>query len=125
VAGLTLDSGALIAAERGRRRFWVFWKETIRRDAELTVPACVVAQTWRGNNPVIARLLRACEVEPLVEARAKRVGVLLAESRTADVVDATVVLGAAIRQDAILTSDPEDLQHLVKCLDADIAIVRV
>jgi hypothetical protein len=29
VAGLTLDSGALIAAERGDRRFWAFWKEAI------------------------------------------------------------------------------------------------
>jgi predicted nucleic acid-binding protein len=125
LAGLTLDSGALIAAERGDRRFWAFWKEAQRRDAEVTIPAGVLAQTWRGNNAVIARLLHACCVEELDMSGAKRAGEILARSRTTDVIDASVVQGAAQRGDAILTSDPNDLRHLATCSGLDIVVMEV
>ena len=31
--GLTLDSGALIAAEKGDKRFWTYWEEALDRRA--------------------------------------------------------------------------------------------
>lgn len=68
---------------------------------------------WRGNSPAIARILNACEIEILDEVRAKRIGALLAKSKTSDVVDAAVVLGASERGDAIVTSDPEDIERLI------------
>jgi hypothetical protein len=111
--GLTLDSGALIAAEKGEKRFWTYWEEALDRRAVVTVPVVVVAQVWRGNSPIIARILAACRVETPDLASARRAGELLATSRSSDVVDAFVVLGAAVRRDAILTSDPDDISRPV------------
>jgi hypothetical protein len=124
-AGLTLDSGAFIAAEKGVRRFWELWKEALLRGVIVTVPAAVVAQVWRGNSAVIARVLQGCEVEALSEERAKRIGRLLAVSRTTDVVDASVVVGAAARRDAIVTSDRHDIDRLVSSLKLKIAIIAI
>ena len=124
-AGLTLDSGALIAAEKGDRRFWTLWKEALARGAAVTVPAAVVAQVWRGNNVIVARILQGCEVEELSEALAKRVGRLLATSRTSDVIDACVVASAALRHDAIVTSDRRDIARLVDALDQRLTIVAI
>jgi hypothetical protein len=124
-AGLTLDSGALIAGEKGDRRFWVLWKEALHRGATVTVPAAVVAQVWRGNSVVIARVLHGCVVEALSEEHAKRIGRLLAVSGTTDVVDASVVVGAAARRDAVVTSDRRDIDRLVSGLKQKIAIVSI
>ncbi|HXT95625.1 MAG TPA: PIN domain-containing protein [Polyangia bacterium] len=124
-AGLTLDSGALIAAEKGARTFWALWKEALARGVTVTVPAAVVAQVWRGNDAVIARVLLGCEVEELTEERAKRVGRLLAASRTVDVVDASVAAGAVARGDAIVTSDRRDLERLAASLRRKIVILAV
>jgi len=123
--GLTLDSGALIAAEKNDRHFWAVWEEALDRGALVTVPAPVLGQVWRGNRPMIARLLQACEVETLDETGAKRVGELLAKSRTSDIVDATVVLGAAARRDAIFTSDRKDMGRLAAAAHKKIRIIHV
>jgi hypothetical protein len=124
--GLTFDAGALIAAEKGSRRFWALWKTSIARRADLTVPAPVVAQVWRGNRPVIARLLQQCRIDVLDEQEAKRVGVLLAAiPRSRDVVDASVVVGASRRGDAILTSDSDDIERLVAGQAVALCVVPV
>jgi hypothetical protein len=112
-AGLTLDAGALIAAEKNSREFWALWKLAIQRDAKITVPAVALAQAWRGNSPVIARLLPACVVETIDEPAAKRIGAFLGRARQRDVVDAAVVVGALARGDAIVTSDPDDIRRLL------------
>jgi len=114
--GLTLDTGALIAAERRSEVFRAAWQEAVRRHAMITIPAPVFAQAWRGRNPMIDRLLPACVVEPLTEESARSIGRLLAEAGTNDVIDAMVVVGASQRDDAILTSDPDDVARLVKAL---------
>jgi hypothetical protein len=112
-SGLTLDSGALIAAEKRERAFYALWKEALDRRVRVTLPAAVLAQVWRGNSPLIASLLPACLIEALDEGRAKAVGALLAKARRTDVVDAAVVVGAAARGDAIVTSDRADIDALV------------
>jgi hypothetical protein len=124
--GLTLDAGALIAAEKGSRAFWALWKESIARGADLTVPATVLAQVWRGNRPVIAKLLQQCHFDVLDEEEAKKVGTLLAAvPRSSDVVDASVVVGASRRGDAILTSDSDDIERLVAGQAVAVRIVPV
>ena len=65
---------------------------------------------------MIDRLRPACVVEPFTESVARSVGRLLATATSSDVVDAMVVIGASERDDAILTSDPEDLMRLVEAL---------
>ena len=114
--GLTLDTGALIAAERRSELFRATWQEAVRRHAVITIPVPVFAQAWRGRNPMIDRLLPACVVQPMSEEDARSVGRLLAAAGTSDVVDALVVVGASLRDDAILTSDPDDLARLLSAL---------
>jgi hypothetical protein len=125
-SGLTLDTGALIAAEKNAGRFWSIWAAAMKRNARVTVPAAVVAQAWRGNRPVIARIFAVCVIDVLNFEEAKRVGLLLAKSRNkSDVVDAAVVVGAVRRGDAIATSDPDDITGLLSTAGADLPVLRV
>jgi hypothetical protein len=114
MAGLTLDTGALIAADRNSRVFWIHWKEALRRGVDVTVPTPVIAQAWRGGrNARMGHVLGACVVEPLDQADARAAGELCAQSMSSDAIDAAVVVSAAKRGDAILTSDPDDLGVLL------------
>jgi predicted nucleic acid-binding protein len=110
--GLTLDSGALIAHEKGNRFMAAVLKRALTRNAILTVPAPVLAQVWRGNSARIAMLLKACIIETFDELAARQTGRLLGESRTSDVVDGAVVVSALKRQDSVVTSDPGDIERL-------------
>jgi hypothetical protein len=80
-----------------------------------TVPAPVLAQVWHGGGPRqagLSRLLAMCFTEPLSEEQARRVGVLAARAHHPDIVDATVVEGAARRGDAVVTGDRDDLKRI-------------
>ena len=71
----------------------------------------------------MVRLLKAeaVRIHPFTEDVAYRVGLRLAASGTADVVDAHVaILGRSIRG-VVLTSDPDDLRRL----DADLDIMTI
>ena len=111
--GLTLDAGALIAADKNDRRIWTLLKEAVLRNAVVTVAPVVIAQAWRSNHPRMAQALAGCDTDYLYEGEAKEAGRLLAESRTVDVVDALVVLGAIRRRDCIVTSDAKDIERLI------------
>ena len=114
--GVTLDAGALIAFERNDRRTVAIVARAIERRLPVVVPAGVVGQVWRdGRRQVrLVRLLssRTVEVEPLDDARARAAGQLCGVTGTADVIDASVVLGARARGDVVLTSDAADLGRL-------------
>ena len=108
--GWTLDSGALIAADRNDRRYW-----TAARSSEemFTVPAIVITEVWRGGrNANLARALNGCDLESLDVELAKAAGILCRLARTDDPVDALVVASAARRGDDIITTDPDDLRPL-------------
>jgi len=57
------------------------------------------------------------EVEILDDRRARAAGQLCGVKRTADVIDASVVLGARERGDRVVTSDPDDLGRLDATLE--------
>ena len=85
-----------------------------RSGLELRSNAMVVAQVWRdrrGRRANLARVLRAVDVRSVSHSDGRHAGALLAESGTADPIDATVVLLAA-PGDRIITSDPKDLALL-------------
>jgi predicted nucleic acid-binding protein len=113
VAGLTLDSGALIAYERNETYVRAWLEKALERAEPPTVPTVVIAETWRGGarSARIARLLKFSRIEPLDQDLAREAGSLLA-SVSAGAVDAVVVASAARRADIILTSDPGDLSAL-------------
>ncbi len=114
MSGVTLDTGALIALERGSRRMIALIQLAQSHRATLAVPAGVVAQAWRGGarQARIARLLDApvTEVVPLDDLSARLVGVICGQVGVSDVVDVSVVVCARERGHAVVTSDPEDLR---------------
>lgn len=117
MAGLTLDTGALIDFERSRRRVMTHLAHAERRGLQLTVPTVVIAEAWRGGSRSarIANLLGACVVEALLEPVARAAGEAMATLGSAGVVDAIVMASAAQRGDRVLTSDFEDLDRLRSC----------
>ena len=125
MSGVTLDAGALIAFERNDRRVVALLARAIERRMPITVPAGVVGQVWREGRrqAQLARLLGASAVvvETLDDQRARAAGQMCGVSRTSDVVDASVALGARARGDVVLTSDAGDLRRL----DAALRLVEV
>jgi len=113
VAGTTLDSGALIAFERGSARMLALVERATDHRSTLAVPAGVVAQTWRGGvrQARLSRLLSApiSEIVPLDELAARAVGVPCARTDATDVVDTSVVVCARERSHQVVSSDPNDL----------------
>jgi hypothetical protein len=124
VTGVTYDSGALIAAERGERLMWARHRALLLRRVVPTVPAPVIAQCWRGapRQAQLPRLLAGCEVETLDDTRARATGTLVA--RTSDIVDANVVEGALRRGDLIISSDEGDLAAIAAAVGRHIDIDR-
>lgn len=57
VTGLTLDTGALLALERGDSRVRALLRRALESGIGFSVPAGVVAQSWRGG-PRQARVAR-------------------------------------------------------------------
>ena len=115
MSALVLDAGALVAVDRGDRAMLARLRVAQQHEVGLRSNAMVVAQVWRdrrGRQADLARLLRAVDVRAVDQRDGRDAGALLAESGTADPIDATVVLLAA-PGDRILTSDPDDLTRLV------------
>ncbi|HEX6236232.1 MAG TPA: hypothetical protein VFZ68_03510, partial [Acidimicrobiales bacterium] len=111
--GITLDAGGLIAVDRNHRRVIVLLARAAETRARVTVPASALAQAVRRPERQVrlARLVRqpTTDVVPLDRVDATNVGRLLAASRTADVVDAHVILCARRAHQRVVTSDPDDL----------------
>ena len=68
---------------------------------------------------------RLCTVLPFTEQTADDVGRLLARSRTADVVDAAVIVAAIEHNAAVLTSDPKDLAKLASAAEYPVRLLTV
>ncbi|GAC1377723.1 MAG: hypothetical protein NVSMB4_07280 [Acidimicrobiales bacterium] len=112
--GVTYDTGALIAADRGERRVWARHRALLADREVPTVPSPVVAQGWRGGSrqALLARFLSGCDVEVLDDDQARSVGAMLARAAAADIVDGAVVEGALRRHDLVVSSDPDDLTSI-------------
>jgi hypothetical protein len=126
MAGLTYDTGALLAAERNDRATWALHRRALDRGLAPTVPAGVLAQGWRGGpQPSLSRFLRGCCVEDLTEQRARSVGTACGRAQSSDVIDAAVVVGAIARNDLVVTSDPHDLTRIAGALGRSLAVHRI
>ena len=115
-AGLTLDTGALIALDRGDKRMIALLHRALAQGFAFRVPSGVLGQAWRNGRVqvTLGRFLRSEEVEiiPLDEQLARTCGELCGASNTSDIIDASVVILARERRDHIVTSDPYDLRRL-------------
>ena len=114
--GIILDAGGLIALDRNDRRVLVLLARAMERGLRVTVPATALAQAIR--NPArqarLARLIRqpGTDLIGLDAAEATAAGLLLATSRTSDIVDAHVVVCARRAKQTVVTSDPDDLRRI-------------
>ncbi len=110
---LVYDAGVLVAADRGDRRVWLAHAALLMERSVPVVPATVVAQVSRSPRQAqLRRFLAGCHIAPLGEREAHEAGRLLGKSRTADVVDASVVAIAIRHRAVILTGDVEDMERL-------------
>jgi len=128
VAGVTYDTGALIAGERNDRRMWALHMGFIAEEVVPVVPAPVVAEAWRGGarQASLSRLLAGCHVEPMTAEQARRVGVLVGTAGHEDIVDVAVVEGALRRgDDVILTSDQSHIHKIVSSTGRSVRVEAV
>jgi predicted nucleic acid-binding protein len=108
-----LDTGALIGAEKGKKRALDYIGLAARGHAELITPVVCVVEWWRGRTDRREMLLRSIIVHPLSIEAAKAAGVGLAalgsriDSRLS--IDAAVMAFAALHDAPVITSDIDDL----------------
>lgn len=125
MSGLTLDTGGLIALDRGDRRVLALLARAAERGLRVTVPATALAQALRSpaRQVRLTRLVRQASTDlvALDGPGATATGLVLAASRTSDIVDAHVVVCAQRAGQVIVTSDPDDLRRL----DPGIRLLRV
>ncbi|MGH9127613.1 MAG: hypothetical protein ACRDY2_01285 [Acidimicrobiales bacterium] len=115
-----LDAGALIGLDRGDRDTWSLLTEVERAGQRPVVPAPVIAQAWRGSprQARLARVLSGAELIPADGPLSRRAGELLALAKTTDMLDALVALAAQDHPGfEVLTSDPDDIHHLLQVLN--------
>ncbi len=124
---LVYDTGALISAERGDRRFWALHARALQRKIRPIVPAGCLVESWHGGRSAnVSRLLEGCEVEVLEESPAKRAGVLRQKCQDAvGPIDAMVVETALRRKAAVITSDRSDIESLARAANRTLNIIEV
>jgi predicted nucleic acid-binding protein len=110
---MIVDAGPFIVdGNKVNSRLWALIKRATERGQDLHTTHPVLARVWR--DPVrqanLARAVRYFEIHPLDES--VTIGRRLAETATADVVDAHLVIVAESLGTFILTADPDDLGKL-------------
>jgi hypothetical protein len=124
---LVLDAGALLAIERSDRDVIAQLKGELASNRAPRTHGGIIGQVWRGGSgrqANLARFIAAIEVIPLDAELGRRAGALLGRSRTADVVDAALVL-LATEGDWLLTSDPRDIARLADAAEVHVEVVPV
>lgn len=114
--GVTLDAGGLIALDQSDRRVLALIARATERGLRITVPATALAQAIRNpaRQPRLSRLIRqpSTDLVPLDGPDATAIGLLLARTATADIVDAHVAVCAERAGQAVVTSDAEYLKRI-------------
>jgi hypothetical protein len=122
---LILDSGALLALERGDKAAWERYKSALLSKSVPVSHGGVIGQVWRDGGPRQARLaqaLKLIDVRPLDAALGRKAGALIASTGTKDVIDAALVL-LAKDGDEIVTTDPGDIALLADHADLHVDVL--
>lgn len=114
MAALVFDAGGLIALDRGKREVGTLLAVAADTGVEAVTSSACVAQAWRdpARQARLARALAGLLERPLDPAAARECGLLLARTRTSDIADAAITL-LVEDGDTVVTSDPDDLAHLL------------
>ena len=120
------DAAVLVAADRNERRAWAEHKARLELGVVPLVPAPVVVQVSRSPQQAqLRRFLTGCVIVSLGETQAHEAGRLLGMTKMTDVVDAVVVATALRQRATILTSDPDDIERLVRASGREVAVVAI
>ena len=92
MSAVVYDAGVLVAADRNERRAWAEHKVRLELALFRWFPPVVVQVSRSPQQAQLRRFLTGCVVVPLGESEAHEAGRLLGLTRTADVVDAVVVM---------------------------------
>lgn len=114
IARYVFDTGALIAAERGKERAARFMRLVRGGRARIIVPLPVIAEWWRGRSDMRDEILAATQIVGSLTI-AKAAGVALARSRDVDgrlTIDAIVMATAALMDAILVTGDLDDFNAL-------------
>lgn len=108
-----LDTGALIALERGQQAMRKVHRLAMEHGFQIVASTPVIAEWWREGRREKERLqiLRTLVLEPPDSYVARLAGVAIG-AVAAGVVDAIVMASASIRGDTVYTSDIPDLERL-------------
>ena len=112
---LILDTGALVALDRGERWIAVLIDEMAKRNEPIFTSSGCIAQAWRTTGPRHARMamsLRTVDQLAIDENNSRALGQLCARSGIDDVVDAHVASLVQVG-DLVLTSDDDDMRALL------------
>ncbi len=119
---LVLDTGALIALERGDPRAYEHLITAARRGYLLVVPTLVVVEALEGARApaVVDRIVKKLDAElPLLPALARQIPALKKRAGVSSTTDAAVVLEAlSVPGSMILTGDPKDIHRLLEAAGA-------
>lgn len=121
-----LDAGALVAVDKRDRVVGAILRVLQREGVPVASAAGVVAQVWRDGSRQanLARVLAGVEVAALDDGTARKVGELLRQNRSDDIVDAHVAL-LVQANDGVLTSDEQDIKALLRTRKVRARLVRI
>jgi predicted nucleic acid-binding protein len=112
LAGLSFDTGVLVALERRDARAWAWMRRATERGVAPLVSAAALAEAWRGRRQTwLAAALRGCQVVPVSESLARAAGVACGATG-ATTLDAVIAATAAVRGAILLTADVGDMHAL-------------
>jgi hypothetical protein len=111
---LVLDAGALIAIDRRVATVGAVLRVAQREHIPVRTSAATLAQVWRDGTRQanLARVLTGVDIATLDGIAGRRVGELLGRRDRSDVIDGHVAM-ITQQGDMVLTSDYEDIQHLL------------
>ena len=121
---VVLDAGAFVAIDKRDRRIGAMLRVLQRQRVPLWTSSAVVAQIWRDGRrqALVAQILGGVGARALAPGDDRRTGELLARARTSDVIDAHVAL-ITDDGDQVITSDPDDLERLLRAREIDASVV--
>jgi predicted nucleic acid-binding protein len=112
VARVALDTGVLIAAERGTEAATAWFTRVRRTRQPPLVSAAAIAESWREPTHVrLVRLLRVCDIEPVDQHLARAAGAAIGATG-ASLGDALIAASAARAGALLVTADHQDMDVL-------------
>ena len=121
-----LDAGALVAVDKRDRKVGAMLRVLQRDGVPVLTSGGVVAQVWRDGSRQanLARILSGVDVDALDDLTARKVGELLRQNRSEDLVDAQVAL-LVQPEDLVFTSDEPDIKALLRTRKVRARVIRV